>query len=139
MVPCESEDNYQHYSYQWMYDTCLYVLLHKDILFIVEQPADLTLPLWGLHLQELVNLFQFYANLRDCSASHGIVKSSDLKRVVNIGTKESLGDLHRPRVQAPVFGKQCHRISTIRGALSRHWQPSQQHPPGRGYRTKSSA
>jgi len=77
MAPCESEDKYQHYSYQWTYDTCLYIVLLKDILFIVEQPADLTLPLWGLHLQELVNLLQ-YANLRDCGASHGIVKSSDL-------------------------------------------------------------
>jgi len=78
MAPCESEDKYQHYSYQWTYDTGHYVFLVKDISFIVEQPADLTLPLWGLHLQELVNLFQFYANLRNCGGSHGTVKSSDL-------------------------------------------------------------
>jgi len=78
MAPCESEDKYQHYSYQWTYDTCLYIFRLKDISFIVEQPADLTLPLWGLHLQEFVNLFQLYGNLRDCGALHGIVKSSDL-------------------------------------------------------------
>ena len=59
MAPFESEDIYQHYSYQWTYDTCLYIFLTKDISFIIEQPADLTLPLVGLHLQELVNSCSF--------------------------------------------------------------------------------
>jgi len=66
--------------------------------------VDLTLLLRGLHLQELVNLLESYDNLRDCSASHRMVKCSHLWLVVNIGTEESVGDLHRPRVQAPVVG-----------------------------------
>ena len=100
---------------------------------------DLTLPLWGLHLQVLVNLSQCYANLRDCGASRGIVKSSDLFLVVNIGTKQNLGDLQRPRVQATVVEAHCDRISTICGHSWRERQPSHLHLPGRGYRSMTSA
>jgi hypothetical protein len=107
MASWESEDKYQHYFYQRTYDTCLYVLLHKDISCIVMYPADLTLLLWGLHLQELVNLLELNANLRNCGASHGMMKSCALWLMVNIGTKDRLGDLHRPHVQAPVVGGHC--------------------------------
>ena len=63
MAPCESEDKYQHCFYQWTYNTCLYVLLLKDILVNVELPADLTVLPRGVHLEELVNLLKFYANI----------------------------------------------------------------------------
>jgi len=78
MAPCESVDEYQHYSYWWMYDTSLYVIVLKDISFIVQRPVDLPLPLWCLHLWELANLFQLNDNLRLCGSTHRLVKSSDL-------------------------------------------------------------
>jgi len=51
-----------------------------------------------------VNLSESYANLQDCGASRGIVKSSHLLLVVDIGTKQNLGDLQRPHVRATVVG-----------------------------------
>ena len=70
--------------------------------------ADLTLPLWNLHLHELVNLPQFQTNLRDCGVLHRIVKYSVRWLVFNIGIKESLADLHTPCVQVPVVGGHSH-------------------------------
>jgi len=87
MAPCECENTYQYYSCQWTYGTCLHSFLITDEGFTVQYTVDIALHFWDLLLQVLLDIIALYADLQHCGALYGIVKSSDLQLVANIGTK----------------------------------------------------